>query len=341
MNAEIPKRKNLGRGLNALFGEQDDATPVTPITASATAPAQVSSVAPAPAAASPAASAPTKLPLDLLTPSRFQPRHRFDEASLDELARSIAEKGVLQPLLVRPNPNMPGTYEIVAGERRWRAAQRANVHEVPVNLTDLSDSETLEVALIENLQRQDLSPVEEALSYKRLMDEFGHTAERLAEVMGKSRPHVSNLLRLLTLPESILTMIDTGALTMGQARPLIGLAQAEILAKQIVKKGLSARDAERLAKGYGRHKAVQRLMKDADTVALEQSLEKATGYKVNVSFNGKGGVVSIGYASLEQLDDIVRRLSSGKPSKAPEDLAADSDESFPLDDAVSSSSLTH
>jgi ParB family chromosome partitioning protein len=334
MNAEIPKRKNLGRGLNALFGEQDDAAPAAPIAAPTAAASPAPSSDPLPPTASPGV---TKLPLDLLTPSKFQPRHRFDEEALDELARSIAEKGVLQPLLVRPNPNMPGTYEIVAGERRWRAAQRANVHEVPVNLTDLSDSETLEVALIENLQRQDLSPVEEALSYKRLMDEFGHTAERLAEVMGKSRPHVSNLLRLLALPESVLTMLDNGQLTMGQARPLIGLTHAETLAKQIVKKGLSAREAERLAKGYGKHKAVQRLMKDADTVALEQSLEKATGYKVNVSFNGKGGVVSIGYANLEQLDDIVRRLSSGKPRQA--DLPAgdelDSDESFSLDDAVS------
>lgn len=330
MNAEIPKRKNLGRGLNALFGEQDDVAPA----------AQISAPAAATPAAAPVVSVPSstlmKLPLDLLTPSKFQPRHRFDEESLDELARSIAEKGVLQPLLVRPNPNLPGTYEIVAGERRWRAAQRANVHEVPVNLTDLSDSETLEVALIENLQRQDLSPVEEALSYKRLMDEFGHTAERLAEVMGKSRPHVSNLLRLLSLPDSVLTMLDAGALTMGQARPLIGLAQAETLAKQIVKKGMSSREAERLAKGFGKHKAVHRLMKDADTVALEQSLEKATGYKVNVSFNGKGGVVSVAYANLEQLDDIVRRLSSGKPKSADAgNEGRDSDESFPLDDAIS------
>ena len=329
MTPEISKRKNLGRGLNALFGEQDDAAPVAPPMA-----------APTPAVPAPtpvtASSTLTKLPLDLLTPSKFQPRHRFDEESLDELAKSIAEKGVLQPLLVRPNPNLPGTYEIVAGERRWRAAQRANVHEVPVNLTDLSDSETLEVALIENLQRQDLSPVEEALSYKRLMDEFGHTPERLAEAMGKSRPHVVNLLRLLTLPDSILTMLDLGTLTMGQARPLIGLAQAEVLAKQIVKKGMSAREAERLAKGYGKHKAVQRLMKDADTVALEQSLEKATGYKVNVSFNGKGGVVSVAYANLEQLDDIVRRLSSGKAKSAEiEGEAMDSDEAFPLDDAIS------
>lgn len=328
MNAEIPKRKNLGRGLNALFGEQDDAAPTTSI---ATPPAPST---PVPAAA--VSSILTKLPLDLLTPSKFQPRHRFDEESLDELAKSIAEKGVLQPLLVRPNPNLPGTYEIVAGERRWRAAQRANVHEVPVNLTDLSDSETLEVALIENLQRQDLSPVEEALSYKRLMDEFGHTPERLAEAMGKSRPHVSNLLRLLTLPESVLTMLDAGVLSMGQARPLIGLAHAETLAKQIVKKGMSSREAERLPKGYGKHKAVQRLMKDADTIALEQSLEKATGYKVNVSFNGKGGVVSVAYANLEQLDDIVRRLSGGKakPTESAGEEAADSDESFPLDDAI-------
>jgi ParB family chromosome partitioning protein len=299
MNAETPKRKNLGRGLNALFGEQES----TPTQAAVT------------EAISENRTNPTKLPLDLLAPSPLQPRRNFDESALNELAASIAEKGVLQPLLVRPAPNNPGHYEIVAGERRWRASQRANVHEVPVVVTDLTDEEVLEVALIENLQRKDLSPVEEAQGYQRLMDEFGHTQERLAESVGKSRPHVANCLRLLTLPDSILTLLDKGEITVGQARPLIGHPQAETLAKQIVKKGMSARQAERLAKGASSRGAVQRIGKDADTVALEESLAKATGYKVHIAFDGKGGTVSIAYGSLEQLDDIVRRLSSGKPAK--------------------------
>ncbi len=299
MTQDLGKRKNLGRGLSALFGEQEPDAPVA--------------VAPAvPVVAAAVAGSPiTRLALDLLMPSALQPRRHFDETALEELSASIAEKGVLQPLLVRPDPNAPGRYEIIAGERRWRASQRANVHEVPVHVTNLSDAEVLEVALIENLQRQDLTPVEEARGYKRLVEDFGHTQERVAEVVAKSRAHVANSMRLLTLPVAVLNLIDSGQMSMGQARPLIGLSDSEKLAKLIVKRGLSARQAERLAKGFGRKRRLTLVAKDTDTAALEQSLEKATGYKVNIAFDGKAGSVTVSYTNLEQLDDIVRRLSGG------------------------------
>ena len=302
MNADSPKR--LGRGLNALFGDQEAASEPAP--------------AAAPASVPPAATAPiTHLAIDLLTPSPYQPRRHFDETALGELADSVREKGVLQPLLVRPDRARNGHYEIIAGERRWRAAQRAQVHEVPVHVTDLSDSETLEVALIENLQRQDLSPVEEARGYQRLLEEFGHTQERVGEIVGKSRAHVANTLRLLNLPFAVLQMLEEGKISAGQARPLIGVARAEDIAREVVKKGMSARQAERFAKSFGRRRRGTSLPKDTDTAALEQSLAKATGYKVNIAFDGKGGTVSIAYTSLEQLDDIVNRLSTGGPRRTP------------------------
>ncbi len=313
MNADTPKRKNLGRGLDALFGEQESGT------GSETGAVHATTA--------------TRLPLDLMEPSPLQPRRHFDETTLNELAASIAQKGVLQPLLVRPAPQQPGRYEIVAGERRWRAAQRANVHEVPVHVTNLTDSEVLEVALIENLQRQDLSPVDEARGYRRLMDEFGHTQERLAEIVGKSRTHVSNMIRILTLPPAVLDLLDSGKISLGQVRPLIGLAEAEVCAQQIIKRGLNARQAERFAKGFGRHKLKGRQgLKDADTAALEESLSKATGYKVSIKFDGVGGAVTIAYTTLEQLDDIVRRLSSGGRAAKP---ATTGDEAFPADTPVS------
>ena len=298
MSADPGKRKNLGRGLSALFGEQqDDVLPA------ATAPAAPEATA--------AGLRITHLPLDLIAPSPLQPRRHFDETTLNELAASIAEKGVLQPLLVRPDPHQAGRFEIIAGERRWRAAQRVQIHEVPVHVTELSDAEVLEVALIENLQRQDLTAVEEARGYKRLQEDFGHTQERVAEVVGKSRAHIANTLRLLALTLSVQTLLDNGEITVGQARPLIGRSDAETIAKLIVKRGLNARQAERLAKGFGRKRRLSLVAKDTDTVALEQSLEKASGYKVNISFDGKGGAVTVAYNSLEQLDDIVRRLSQG------------------------------
>ena len=312
MNADLGKRKNLGRGLNALFGEQASDTPAPTVNAAPYAAPISAASAPLPV---------TRLPLDLLAPSPLQPRRHFDETALDELSRSIAEKGVLQPLLVRPDPHNAGRYEIIAGERRWRASQRAKVHEVPVHVTALNDAEVLEVALIENLQRQDLTAVEEARGYKRLLEDFGHTQERVAEVVGKSRVHVANTLRLLSLPRAVQDLIDNGQMNAGQARPLIGLSNAEDVARMIVKKGMSARQAEKLAKGFGKKRRLAVVPKDTDTAALEQSLEQATGYKVAIAFNGKGGSVTVNYASLEQLDDIVRRLSNGGRAVKPGDDA--------------------
>ena len=302
MNADSPKR--LGRGLKALFGDQEPNTEPTP-------------TPPAAAAMAPTSGPISHLPVDLLSPSPFQPRRRFDETALNELSDSVREKGVLLPLLVRPDRARPGHYEIIAGERRWRAAQRAQVHMVPVHVSDFSDSETLEVALIENLQREDLSAVEEARGYQRLVEEFGHTQERIGEIVGKSRAHVANTLRLLNLPFAIVQMLVEGKITAGQARPLIGVPRAEEIAREVVKKGMSARQAERFAKSFGRRRRATALAKDTDTVALEQSLAKATGYKVNITFDGAGGTVTIAYASLEQLDDIVHRLSTGGPRREP------------------------
>jgi len=316
MNADTPKRKNLGRGLNALFGEQDD----TPSPADISQPTSARADGPI-----------SHLPVDLLEPSPLQPRRYFDPTALAELAASIGEKGVLQPLLVRANPSSAGRYEIIAGERRWRASQQAQVHEVPVHVVELSDAEVLEVALIENLQRQDLSPVEEARGYRKLLDEFGHTQERVAEAVGKSRTHVANLIRLLSLPESVQSLLESGEISVGQARPLIGLDGAEALARKIVKQGLSARQVERMAKGFGTRQRSQPLPKDADTAALEKNLEQATGYTVKISFDGKGGAVSVAYGSLEQLDDIVHRLSSGGRIKSKQSAA---EESFPADKMV-------
>lgn len=302
MNADSPKR--LGRGLNALFGDQEAVNEPLP--------------GPTPASVPPPAAGPiTSLPIDLLSPSPYQPRRHFDETALNELAASVREKGVLQPLLVRPDRARAGHYEIIAGERRWRAAQLAQIHEVPVHVSDLSDAETLEVALIENLQRQDLSPVEEARGYQRLVEEFGHTQERVGEIVGKSRAHVANTLRLLHLPFAVLQMLEEGKITAGQVRPLIGVSRAEEIAREVMKRGMSARQAERFAKSFGRRRRSTHLPKDTDTAALEESLAKATGYKVNISFDGKGGSVTIAYASLEQLDDIVHRLSTGGSRREP------------------------
>jgi ParB family chromosome partitioning protein len=283
----------MGRGLSALFGEQEETVAETPATG-ASAPKPVNTY-----------------PVDLLSPSPLQPRRHFDETALDELAASIAEKGVLQPLLLRPDPRRPGHYEIIAGERRWRAAQKAQVHEVPAVVRSMDDAHVLEVALIENLQRQDLSPVEEAQGYDRLVKEFGHTPEQVGHIVGKSRSHVANTLRLLALPEDVLLLVNQGKLTAGQVRPLIGHKEAAAIAHQVVKKGLSARQTERFAKHFGIKRRVLVAPKDADTAALEKSLEQATGYQVQIKFDGTGGSITIDYATLEQLDDIARRLSSG------------------------------
>lgn len=323
MSATKP-RQNLGRGLDALFGETATEAPVT-VDAPATTEQenndinqQVDGSTAAPSA--PSAKGLTELPVEHMAPSRLQPRRVFDDAQIDELASSIRDKGVLQPLLVREAPD--GTYEIIAGERRWRAAQKAQVHQVPVIIKEFSDTEVLEVALVENLQRADLTPLEEAEGYQRLMGEFGHTQEVLANLMGKSRAHVANMLRLLSLPGIVKDLIDEGKLTMGHARALVGVPDAGYLAKRVVEKGLSVRQVEKLVKKHGKpgRKAKSSGVataaggKDADTKALETQLEEALGLSVDIAFDGTGGTLTLAYSDLEQLDDVIARLMVARKS---------------------------
>ena len=259
------------------------------------------------------------LPVAFLERNPAQPRSRFDDALIDDLAASIREKGVLQPVLVRPLGG--DRYQIVAGERRWRAAQRAGIHDVPVVVRDLTDAEVLEIAIVENVQRQDLSPIEEAVAYRRLIDEFGHSQDTAAGIVGKSRSHVANLMRLLSLPASVQALVAEGALSMGHARALIGAAEAERLAERVVRDGLSVRQAEALAgEAKGRTPATggragrsaARTTKDADTLALEKDLSAATGMKVTIEHGagpgGEGGIVTIRYENLDQLDELCGRL---------------------------------
>jgi ParB family chromosome partitioning protein len=294
MSDDPNKRKGLGRGLSALL--DDDETEGY--------------------AASERTRAAREVPIEQLSPNRFQPRHHFDETALDQLAASIREQGILQPILVRRVGDQPNQFEIIAGERRWRAAQRAQLHQIPVVIKDLSDREALEVALIENIQRQDLSPIDEALGYQRLAQEFGHTQEALAQVIGKSRSHIANLLRLLTLPEAVQRMIDSGALSAGHARTLVGRDDAEALATQMVQSEMTVRQSEQLVaerrgrsgsrKSPSQESAAPK--KDADTAALERSLSQALGLVVDIRHSDSGGTLSIYYTSLEQLDDLLHRL---------------------------------
>jgi ParB family chromosome partitioning protein len=286
------EKKGLGRGLSALLAE----------------------VGPEAARPGGAARGQRAVPIDRIRPNPDQPRRAFDAAALEELAASIREKGVIQPLILRPHPGDPDGYEIVAGERRWRAAQIAGVHDLPAVVRDLGDDEALELAIIENVQRADLSPVEEAQGYRQLMDRFGHTQERLAEGLGKSRSHIANLLRLLTLPEPVLEHLRAGRLSAGHARALVGLAEPEPLARRIVDLGLSVRQAEALARDAARPKAAarpQRPAKDADTRALEADLSAALGMPVAIDHrrDGAGGEIRIRYASLDQLDGLCQRLT--------------------------------
>lgn len=259
------------------------------------------------------------VPIELLRPNRYQPRHHFAEDHLEELVDSIREKGILQPILVRRLVDEPDQYEIIAGERRWRAAQRAKLHRVPVVIRDFTDGEALEVAIIENVQRADLSPIEEALGYERLMREFGHTQEQVSQLVGKSRSHVANLLRLLTLPPPVQEMLADGRLTMGHARALIGAEDPMTLARQILDQQLNVRAAEdlvRVAKAVsGKTPAVKNQNsrakdKDPDTLALERDLSAATGLKVVINDlgDGAGGQLILDYKTLEQLDELCRRL---------------------------------
>lgn len=287
---EMKKRSNLGRGLSALFGEAAEE-------GEATVPGRN----------------PRSLPIELLRPGQYQPRRHFDEEAIRNLVESVRERGVLQPLLVRPLPGTDAgaqTYEIIAGERRWRAAQLAGLHEVPVVVRSLTDREALEVALIENIQRQDLTPLEEAEGYQRLMGEFAHTQEDLARAVGKSRSHVANMLRLLGLPDAVKALVQDGSLSMGHARALLTAANPLELAKEVIRRGLSVRQTEQLAKA-GPLPARTPVPKAPDTIALEQQLAADLGLKVKLATKGQAGTISIHYTSLDQLDGVLARLQRG------------------------------
>ena len=283
--SERATRRQLGRGLAALFGEGEGDATVDP--------------------------APQRLvPIELIRPGTLQPRQRFAEDELDALAQSIREKGILQPLLVRTLAAEEADFELVAGERRWRAAQRVGLHEVPVIIRRITDSEALEIALVENLQREDLSPLEEAKAYSRLMGEFGRTQASLAEAVGKSRSHVANTMRLLSLPAPVRRQLDAGELSAGHARALLAAADPVALAVEVVRRGLNVRATERLVQ---RRAAAppKRPPRDADTMALEHELGAALGLRVTLEPKKRGGALTIHYASLDQLDGILRLLWPG------------------------------
>jgi len=287
------KSRGLGRGLSALMSDVADATDAP--TANQRPPDQI-------------------VPIEQVQPNPDQPRRTFAPEPLEELASSIAEKGIIQPLIVRQRAD---GYQIVAGERRWRAAQMAKLHEVPVILRDYSDIEVLEIAIIENIQRADLNPVDEAAGYRQLMDKFGHTQDQMAKALGKSRSHIANLLRLLNLPQEVQRYLISGQLSAGHARALVGHSDAVALAREIIQRKLSVRDAEKLAK---KGPALKKrsvpgapVPKDADTVQIENELSAALGMKVTIDHHtgGEGGKLTIGYKSLDQLDDLMRALSGG------------------------------
>ena len=258
------------------------------------------------------------VPVEQVQPNPDQPRRAFDDAALQELATSIAEKGVIQPLIVREHPTRTGIYEIVAGERRWRASQIAQLHDIPVIVRQYTDTEVLEVAIIENIQRADLNPIDEGAGYRQLMQKFGHTQEQLSSVLGKSRSHIANVIRLLSLPDGVRAYLVDGKLTAGHARTLIGHDDAQRLADHIVKTGMSVRDAEKLAKqGLTKVKTTKTINsvtgKDADTVQIEGELSAALGMKVSIDHASgtEGGRLSVSYRNLDQLDDLLRALSGG------------------------------
>jgi ParB family chromosome partitioning protein len=324
MNQQAPKPSPLGRGLSALFGDADAS--YAPPRASAGLPASTQSVAnasiPQPAAQSAEARSFRRISVSTLEPGAFQPRRHFDEEALKGLADSIRERGVLEPLLVRPIKGREA-FEIVAGERRWRAAQLAGVHDVPAIIREMTDREALEFGLIENVQRQDLSPLEEAEGYRRLMDEFQHTQENLAKIIGKSRPHIANMLRILTLPNAVKQMIEKGELTLGHARAIITSPEPLAMAILIAKKGLNVRQAEELAKKYSKGKTspgstadgssakrIEGPSRSADIMVLERELSRLVGLKIKINAQGKAGSFTVYFSDLDQMDLIVKKLRS-------------------------------
>ena len=279
-------KKGLGRGLSSLMGEVNEDQKET---------ANLSE---------------TKIPISKLRPSPIQPRRIFEKASIAELADSIKSKGLVQPSLVRPSESKPGEYEIIAGERRWRAAQVAQLHEIPAVVRNLDDVESLEIAIIENVQRADLSPIEEATGYKKLMENYGHTQEALSEIVGKSRSHVANIIRLLSLPSSIQDMISQGSISAGHARAIMNSAFPEQLADKIISENLSVRQTEALVKS--KKPVIKKLkLKDPDTLDLEKRLTEKLGLDVLINHSQKrGGSIKIKYRSLEQLELITGKLKS-------------------------------
>jgi ParB family chromosome partitioning protein len=294
----VESRRGLGRGLSALLGEADDQTSVA---------------GEGRPASGPGLEGAREIPIELVHRNPAQPRQHFSEDELAELEESIRATGVLQPILVRPSPRRTGEYEIVAGERRWRASQRAGLTVIPALVRELGDDRAYEIAIVENVQREDLNAMEEAKAYESLMGRMSYTQEQAAKSVGKSRSHVANTLRLLQLPSGVQDHVLFGRLSAGHARAILACDDQEAVAEQVVAKGLSVRDTEALvrAKAAGPKKASgpRRAAKDADTAALEVDLEDALGMGVDIADRGGAGEVRIRYASLEQLDEICRRLT--------------------------------
>ena len=299
--ADKPNRnRGLGRGLSALMSD-------------VTAPVDRSTGAPTPRAPD------LMIAIERIEPNPDQPRRYFNEDALNELASSIKEKGVIQPLIVRKSPRDDTKYEIVAGERRWRASQIAKLHELPVIVRDFTDTEVLEVAIIENIQRADLNAIDEAAGYKQLMDRFGHTQEQLSQALGKSRSHIANLMRLLNLPLDVQTQVIEGKLSAGHARALVGNEQASAIAQKVIQQGLSVRETEKLVKvdpakeKVAQNNRVRAAAKDPDTAQLEQELSANLKMKVSIDHpvGSEAGKVTISYSNLDQLDDLLRILSVG------------------------------
>jgi ParB family transcriptional regulator, chromosome partitioning protein len=288
--AEDASRSRLGRGLAALIGEVS-------------------------AEASERPRGQRRVPTGALRPNARNPRRGFSNAELDELAASLRERGIIQPIVARPMRGANDAYEIIAGERRWRAAQRAGLHEVPVVIIEATDGEALQIAIIENVQRADLNPLEEADGYRALMDEFHNSQDEIAKIIGKSRSHVANTLRLLKLPETVKAHIHSGKLSAGHARRLIGQPNAEALAEEIVARGLNVRQVEAMARdtgqkrGKGNSRGSQaRAQRSADVIALEKRLSDSLGLVVNIEDGARGGMLSIRYRNHDQLDEVLRRL---------------------------------
>ena len=280
------KKKGLGRGLSALFGDQKSEQKDQKITGKS-----------------------LRAGISDLRPNKYQPRTHFNEEKLSELANSIKKNGIIQPIAVREDDGDPGRYEIVAGERRWLAAQKAGLHEVPIVVLDLDDSETLEVAIVENIQRDDLNVIEEAKGYKRLSDEFGYDHEKIAKFMSKSRSHVSNTLRLLTLPEDVIGLIQEGNLTAGQARPLIGLSNATNIAEEIVAKNLSARSVEILVRNKKGPQKSGQIKIDANILNEERRIQENLGLNIKIeNKKNNSGKITILYKNLEQFELVSNLL---------------------------------